>query len=107
MKKLKYCIGVFAFCSAVLFSSKTASARITYDLNGNKVDVMGSSQLTKESGEYTIIAPSLKTKAYFDKDGNLLKLINYETGEVVINNTVEETTKTTSINKTVYDLNGN
>lgn len=92
MKKLKYCIGMLAFCGVMLLSSKTASARITYDLNGNKVDVMGSTQLTKESGEYSIIAPSLKTRAYFDKNGNLLKLINTDTNEVVIQNVPDETT---------------
>lgn len=77
---------IMIFAMNFMFTTQV-QAEMTYDLNGNQVDVsvwQKSTSLT--TGNYKITSSEAGTIAYFDKDGNLLRLENKETGEVIINN---------------------
>lgn len=96
MKKLKHVMAGIAFTFAVgLMLSCQVKAETTIDLNGNKVEVsVWTKQTSMKDGSYKIISSEAGTIAYFDKDGNLLKVENKATGEIILNNMKEPETTT-------------
>lgn len=75
--------------------NSNVKAEITYDLNGNRVDVSSwTKQTSMKDGSYKIISSEAGTIAYFDKDGNLLKVENKATGKIIMNNMKEPETTT-------------
>ena len=78
MKRLKHVMAGIAFTFAVgLMLSCQVKAETTIDLNGNKVEVsVWTKQTSMKDGSYKIISSEAGTIAYFDKDGNLLKVEN-------------------------------
>ncbi len=96
MKKLKHVMAGIAFTFAVgLMLSCQVKAETTIDLNGNKVEVsVWTKQTSMKDGSYKIISSEAGTIAYFDKDGNLLKVENKATGKIIMNNMKEPETTT-------------
>lgn len=96
MKKLKHVMAGIAFTFAVgLMLSCQVKAETTVDLNGNKIEVsVWTKQTSMKDGSYKIISSEAGTIAYFDKDGNLLKVENKATGEIILNNMKEPETTT-------------
>ena len=96
MKKLKHVMAGIAFTFAVgLMLSCQVKAETTIDLNGNKVEVsVWTKQTSMKDGSYKIISSEAGTIAYFDKDGNLLKVENKSTGKIILNNMKEPETTT-------------
>ena len=88
MKRLKHVMAGIAFTFAVgLMLSCQVKAETTIDLNGNKVEVsVWTKQTSMKDGSYKIISSEAGTIAYFDKDGNLLKVENKSTGKIILNN---------------------
>lgn len=79
--------------------NSNVKAEITYDLNGNRVDVSSwTKQTSMKDGSYKIISSESGTIAYFDKEGNLLKVENKATGQIIVNNIKES--ETTTVKKT-------
>lgn len=79
--------------------NSNVKAEITYDLNGNRVDVSNwTKQTSMKDGSYKIISSESGTIAYFDKEGNLLKVENKATGQIIVNNIKES--ETTTVKKT-------
>lgn len=96
MKKLKHVMAGIVFTFAVgLMLSCQVKAETTIDLNGNKVEVsVWTKQTSMKDGSYKIISSEAGTIAYFDKDGNLLKVENKSTGKIILNNMKEPETTT-------------
>ena len=96
MKKLKHVMVGIAFTFAVgLMLSCQVKAETTIDLNGNKVEVsVWTKQTSMKDGSYKIISSEAGTIAYFDKNGNLLKVENKATGKIILNNMKEPETTT-------------
>lgn len=96
MKKLKHVMAGIAFTFAVgLMLSCQVKAETTIDLNGNKVEVsVWTKQTSMKDGSYKIISSEAGTIAYFDKNGNLLKVENKATGKIILNNMKEPETTT-------------
>lgn len=96
MKKLKHVMAGIVFTFAVgLMLSCQVKAETTIDLNGNKVEVsVWTKQTSMKDGSYKIISSEAGTIAYFDKDGNLLKVENKATGKIIMNNMKEPETTT-------------
>ena len=86
MKRLKHVMAGIAFTFAVgLMLSCQVKAETTIDLNGNKVEVsVWTKQTSMKDGSYKIISSEAGTIAYFDKDGNLLKVENKSTGKIIL-----------------------
>lgn len=100
MKKLKHVIaGAALMIMFGLTLNSNVKAEITYDLNGNRVDVSSwTKQTSMKDGSYKIISSESGTIAYFDKEGNLLKVENKATGQIIVNNIKEP--ETTTVKKT-------
>lgn len=96
MKKLKHVMaGAALMIMFGLTLNSNVKAEITYDLNGNRVDVSNwTKQTSMKDGSYKIISSESGTIAYFDKDGNLLKVENKATGKIIMNNMKEPETTT-------------
>ena len=105
MKKLKHVMAGIAFTFAVgLMLSCQVKAETTIDLNGNKVEVsVWTKQPSMKDGSYKIISSEAGTIAYFDKDGNLLKVENKSTGKIILNNIKEPETTTKQVETKVAD----
>lgn len=105
MKKLKHVMAGIAFIFAVgLMLSCQVKAETTIDLNGNKVEVsVWTKQTSMKDGSYKIISSEAGTIAYFDKDGNLLKVENKSTGKIILNNIKEPETTTKQVETKVAD----
>lgn len=105
MKKLKHVMAGIAFTFAVgLMLSCQVKAETTIDLNGNKVEVsVWTKQTSMKDGSYKIISSEAGTIAYFDKDGNLLKVENKSTGKIILNNIKEPETTTKQVETKVED----
>lgn len=105
MKKLKHIMAGIAFTFAVgLMLSCQVKAETTIDLNGNKVEVsVWTKQTSMKDGSYKIISSEAGTIAYFDKDGNLLKVENKSTGKIILNNIKEPETTTKQVETKVAD----
>lgn len=105
MKKLKRVMAGIAFTFAVgLILSCQVKAETTIDLNGNKVEVsVWTKQTSMKDGSYKIISSEAGTIAYFDKDGNLLKVENKSTGKIILNNIKEPETTTKQVETKVAD----
>ena len=105
MKSLKHVMAGIAFTFAVgLILSCQVKAETTIDLNGNKVEVsVWTKQTSMKDGSYKIISSEAGTIAYFDKDGNLLKVENKSTGEIIRNNIKEPETTTKQVETKVTD----
>lgn len=105
MKKLKHVMAGIAFTFAVgLILSCQVKAETTIDLNGNKVEVsVWTKQTSMKDGSYKIISSEAGTIAYFDKDGNLLKVENKSTGKIILNNIKEPETTTKQVETKVAD----
>lgn len=105
MKKLKHVMAGIAFTFAVgLMLSCQVKAETTIDLNGNKVEVsVWTKQTSMKDGSYKIISSEAGTIAYFDKDGNLLKVENKSTGKIILNNIKEPETTTKQVETKVTD----
>lgn len=100
MKKLKHVMaGAALMIMFGLTLNSNVKAEITYDLNGNRVDVSNwTKQTSMKDGSYKIISSESGTIAYFDKEGNLLKVENKATGQIIVNNIKES--ETTTVKKT-------
>lgn len=100
MKKLKHVIaGAALMIMFGLTLNSNVKAETTYDLNGNRVEVSNwTKQTSMKDGSYKIISSESGTIAYFDKEGNLLKVENKATGQIIVNNIKEP--ETTAVNKT-------
>ena len=84
----------FTFAVGLMLSCQV-KAETTIDLNGNKVEVsVWTKQTSMKDGSYKIISSEAGTIAYFDKDGNLLKVENKSTGKIILNNMKEPETTT-------------
>lgn len=96
MKKLKHVMaGAALMIMFGLTLNSNVKAEITYDLNGNRVDVSSwTKQTSMKDGSYKIISSESGTIAYFDKEGNLLKVENKATGKIIMNNMKEPETTT-------------
>lgn len=105
MKKLKHVMAGIAFTFTVgLMLSCQVKAETTIDLNGNKVEVsVWTKQTSMKDGSYKIISSEAGTIAYFDKDGNLLKVENKSTGKIILNNIKEPETTTKQVETKVAD----
>lgn len=105
MKKLKHVMAGIAFTFAVgLMLSCQVKAETTIDLNGNKVEVsVWTKQTSMKDGSYKIISSEAGTIAYFDKDGNLLKVENKSTRKIILNNIKEPETTTKQVETKVAD----
>lgn len=105
MKKLKHVMAGIAFTFAVgLMLSCQVKAETNIDLNGNKVEVsVWTKQTSMKDGSYKIISSEAGTIAYFDKDGNLLKVENKSTGKIILNNIKEPETTTKQVETKVAD----
>ena len=105
MKRLKHVMAGIAFTFAVgLMISCQVKAETTIDLNGNKVEVsVWTKQTSMKDGSYKIISSEAGTIAYFDKDGNLLKVENKSTGKIILNNIKEPETTTKQVETKVAD----
>lgn len=105
MKRLKHVVAGIAFTFAVgLMLSCQVKAETTIDLNGNKVEVsVWIKQTSMKDGSYKIISSEAGTIAYFDKDGNLLKVENKSTGKIILNNIKEPETTTKQVETKVAD----
>ena len=105
MKRLKQVMAGIAFTFAVgLMLSCQVKAETTIDLNGNKVEVsVWTKQTSMKDGSYKIISSEAGTIAYFDKDGNLLKVENKSTGKIILNNIKEPETTTKQVETKVAD----
>ena len=105
MKRLKHVMAGIAFTFAVgLMLSCQVKAETTIDLNGNKVEVsVWTKQTSMKDGSYKIISSEAGTIAYFDKDGNLLKVENKSTGKIILNNIKEPETTTKQVKTKVAD----
>ena len=85
---------VFTFAVGLMLGCQV-KAETTIDLNGNKVEVsVWTKQTSMKDGSYKIISSEAGTIAYFDKDGNLLKVENKATGKIIMNNMKEPETTT-------------
>ena len=85
---------VFTFAVGLMLSCQV-KAETTIDLNGNKVEVsVWTKQTSMKDGSYKIISSEAGTIAYFDKNGNLLKVENKATGKIILNNMKEPETTT-------------
>ena len=100
MKKVKHVMaGAALMIMFGLTLNSNVKAEITYDLNGNRVDVSSwIKQTPMKDGSYKIISSESGTIAYFDKEGNLLKVENKATGQIIVNNIKES--ETTTVKKT-------
>lgn len=105
MKKLKHVMaGAALMIMFGLTLNSNIKAEITYDLNGNRVDVSSwTKQTSMKDGSYKIISSEAGTIAYFDKDGNLLKVENKSTGKIILNNIKEPETTTKQVETKVAD----
>ena len=105
MKRLKHVMAGIAFTFAVgLMLSCQVKAETTIDLNGNKVEVsVWTKQTSMKDGSYKIISSEAGTIAYFDKDGNLLKVENKSTGKIILNNIKEPEITTKQVKTKVAD----
>lgn len=105
MKRLKHVMAGIAFTFALgLMLSCQVKAETTIDLNGNKVEVsVWTKQTSMKDGSYKIISSEAGTIAYFDKDGNLLKVENKSTGKIILNNIKEPETTTKQVEIKVAD----
>lgn len=84
----------FTFAVGLMLSCQV-KAETTIDLNGNKVEVsVWTKQTSMKDGSYKIISTEAGTIAYFDKNGNLLKVENKATGKIILNNMKEPETTT-------------
>ena len=92
MKKLKHIFAGVIFTFAIgLTLNCQVKAETTIDLNGNKIEVATwIKQTSVKDGSYKIISSEAGTIAYFDKNGNLLKVENKSTGKIILNNIREE-----------------
>lgn len=101
MKKLmKTMFAILILSGMISFSnSSTVKAQVTYDLNGNQIDVITyAGGYEKGTGYRFISSEESGTIAYFDGNGNLIRLVNRATKEVIISN--EETTAAPTIQTT-------
>ena len=105
MKKLKHVMaGAALMIMFGLTLNSNVKAEITYDLNGNRVDVSSwTKQTSMKDGSYKIISSEAGTIAYFDKNGNLLKVENKSTGKIILNNIKEPETTTKQVETKVAD----
>ena len=93
----------FTFTVGLMLSCQV-KAETTIDLNGNKVEVsVWTKQTSMKDGSYKIISSEAGTIAYFDKDGNLLKVENKSTGKIILNNIKEPETTTKQVETKVAD----
>lgn len=93
----------FTFALGLMLSCQV-KAETTIDLNGNKVEVsVWTKQTSMKDGSYKIISSEAGTIAYFDKDGNLLKVENKSTGKIILNNIKEPETTTKQVETKVAD----
>ena len=93
----------FTFAVGLMLSCQV-KAETTIDLNGNKVEVsVWTKQTSMKDGSYKIISSEAGTIAYFDKDGNLLKVENKSPGKIILNNIKEPETTTKQVETKVAD----
>lgn len=93
----------FTFAVGLMLSCQV-KAETTIELNGNKVEVsVWTKQTSMKDGSYKIISSEAGTIAYFDKDGNLLKVENKSTGKIILNNIKEPETTTKQVETKVAD----
>ena len=93
----------FTFAVGLMISCQV-KAETTIDLNGNKVEVsVWTKQTSMKDGSFKIISSEAGTIAYFDKDGNLLKVENKSTGKIILNNIKEPETTTKQVETKVAD----
>ena len=93
----------FTFAVGLMLSCQV-KAETTIDLNGNKVEVsVWTKQTSMKDGSYKIISSEAGPIAYFDKDGNLLKVENKSTGKIILNNIKEQETTTKQVETKVAD----
>ena len=93
----------FTFAVGLMLSCQV-KAETTIDLNGNKVEVsVWTKQTSMKDGSYKIISSEAGTIAYFDKDGNLLKVENKSTGKIILNNIKEPEITTKQVKTKVAD----
>lgn len=93
----------FTFAVGLMLSCQV-KAETTIDLNGNKVEVsVWTKRTSMKDGSYKIISSEAGTIAYFDKDGNLLKVENKSTGKIILNNIKEPETTTKQVETKVAD----
>jgi len=105
MKKLKHIFAGVIFTFAIgLTLNCQVKAETTIDLNGNKIEVATwIKQTSVKDGSYKIISSEAGTIAYFDKNGNLLKVENKSTGKIILNNIKEPETTTKQVETKVAD----
>ena len=105
MKKLKHIFAGVIFTFAIgLTLNCQVKAETTIDLNGNKIEVATwIKQTSVKDGSYKIIPSEAGTIAYFDKNGNLLKVENKSTGKIILNNIKEPETTTKQVETKVAD----
>ena len=115
MKKLKQILTGITFIFVIsLILNCQVKAQETYDLNGNKVDVVTyAGGYEKTTGYRFISSEESGTIAYFDNNGNLIRLVNRATKEIIIDNentvsenTTEESTTKFSENVTLKKVTG-
>lgn len=115
MKKLKQILTGITFIFVIsLILNCQVKAQETYDLNGNKVDVITyAGGYEKTTGYRFISSEESGTIAYFDNNGNLIRLVNRATKEIIIDNektvsenTTEESTTKFSENVTLKKVTG-
>lgn len=106
MRNIKRLFVMFILITGIaIFTPNQVKADTAYDLNGNPVEVDILTKITHED-YIEIWSPETGTTAYVDKStGELIKLINDDTGEVIINNEVttvapELTTKVAEVTTT-------
>lgn len=91
---------VVAFC----ITNVTVKADLIYNTQGELIDTYNFSKLTNATdGSYKIVSSEAGTISYYDANGNLLKVVNKNTGEIIISNQEEEITtenETTTVEKT-------
>lgn len=80
---------VAAFC----ITNVTVKADLIYNTQGELIDTYNFSKLTNATdGSYRIVSSEAGTISYYDANGNLLKVVNKNTGEIIISNQEEKIT---------------
>lgn len=107
MKKLKQILTGITFIFVIsLILNCQVKAQETYDLNGNKVDVITyAGGYEKTTGYRFISSEESGTIAYFDNNGNLIRLVNRATKEIIIDNENTVSEKATEESTTKFSEN--
>lgn len=107
MKKLKQILTGITFIFVIsLILNCQVKAQEAYDLNGNKVDVITyAGGYEKTTGYRFISSEESGTIAYFDNNGNLIRLVNRATKEIIIDNENTVSEKATEESTTKFSEN--